>query len=61
MVAVSGSPDVFRPDNPMNFQPNVTIELTGAVYPSMSIKPHQIHRNTVEGFSQRIVLSILYV
>ena len=50
MVAVSGSPAVFLPDNPMNFQPNETIELTGVVYPSMSIKPHQIHRNAVDGF-----------
>jgi hypothetical protein len=50
MVAVAGSPAVFRKDNPMNFQPDQTIELTGVVYPSMSIKPHQIHRNALNGY-----------
>jgi len=49
MVAVVGSPAVFHGDNPMNFQPDQTIELTGVVYPSMSIKPYQIHRNALDG------------
>ena len=49
MVAVAGSPAVFREDNPMNFQPDQTIELGGVVYPSMSIKPYQIYRNALDG------------
>ncbi len=49
MVAVAGSPAVFREDNPMNFQPEQTIELTGIVYPSMSIKPHEIHIKALKG------------
>ena len=49
MVAVAGSPAVFLKDNPMNFQPEQTIELGGVVYPSMSIKPYQIYRNALNG------------
>lgn len=49
MVAVASSPAVFREDNPMNLQPDQTIELTGVVYPSMSIKPYEIHRNALDG------------
>jgi len=49
MVAVAGSPAVFREDNPMNFQPGQTIELTGVVYRDRSFEPYQIHRNALDG------------
>jgi len=50
MVAISGVPSVFKPDNPMNFDRTQTIELSGIVFPSVSIYPYHIHRNAVDGF-----------
>ena len=49
MVAVAASPAIFLKNNPMDFKPEQTIELTSLFYEGASIYPYQIYINALEG------------
>lgn len=50
LVAISGSPAIFLPDNKMGYTPDTQIGLSGIMHAEMNISPHLIHKLSQTGF-----------